>query len=150
MGRTILSFRLLIDMDELEWKQFRNYHCRHDKKNFNNVLSISKLYCHSLSNLTNPIIILSIFMAILFYNEKIMYLILKDNVEEETPGNSRQKSFKDDENCQQQQQIIENWRKFTNCLNENDKNIFIKMIKECYLKYSKSICQIKKKNSIHV
>ncbi len=54
--------------------------------------------------------------------------------------NLTQESFKD-ENCQQ---IIDNWSKFTDCLNKNDKTRFIKMIKECYLKYSKSIMSNKR------
>jgi hypothetical protein len=32
MGRTIPSFRVLIDIEKLEWKQFRKYLCRQDKK----------------------------------------------------------------------------------------------------------------------
>lgn len=83
MDRTIPSFRLLIDTEELEWKQFRKYLYRQDKKIVNKLFSISKLYCLSLSNLTNPIIVQSILMVIIFYNKKIMYLILKDNIEEE-------------------------------------------------------------------
>ncbi len=140
MGRTIPSFRLLIDIEEAEWKQFRKYLCSQDKKIFNKLFSLPKLYCHCLSNLTNPIIIQSIFMAILFHNKKIMHLIIKDNIESEHK-NSRQELIKDNENGQQ---IIENWKNFTDCLNENDKKIFIKMIKECYLKYSKSIMSNKK------
>ena len=78
MGRTIPSFRVLIDIEKLEWKQFRKYLCRQDKKIFNKLFSISELYCHSLSDLANPIIIQSIFMAILFHNEKTVQLIMKE------------------------------------------------------------------------
>ncbi|MBA3749327.1 MAG: hypothetical protein H0X03_00230 [Nitrosopumilus sp.] len=134
MGRTIPSFRLLIDIEELEWKQFRKYLCRQDKKVFNNLFIIPKLYCHSLSNLSHPLIIHSIFMAILFHREKIVQLVIKDKVETKQ-NNSRQKLFKD----KNYEQVIENLRKFIDCLRENDKNAFIKMIKECYFKYSKPI-----------
>ena len=50
MDRTIPSFRLLIDIEKLKWKQFRKYLCRQDKKIFNRLFTIPKLYCHYLSD----------------------------------------------------------------------------------------------------
>jgi hypothetical protein len=44
MDRAIHSFRLLIDIEKLEWKQFRKYLCRQDKKIFNRLFTIPKLY----------------------------------------------------------------------------------------------------------
>lgn len=138
MGRTIPSFRLLIDIEELEWREFRKYLCKQDKKIFNKLFSLPKIYCHYLSNLKNPPI-QSIFMVILFHNEKIMHLIIKGNLKEKEQNHLKD-SFKD----QNYQKELENW-KFADCLNENDKkNIFIKMIKECYFRYSKSIASNKK------
>jgi hypothetical protein len=138
MGRTIPSFRLLIDIEKLEWKEFRKHLCRQDKKIFTKLFALPKLYCHSLSNIKNPLIIQSIFMAILFHNEKIMYSRIKDNLKkkEEGEGGNHLKESSEDQNYKK---IIENWRKFKDCLNENDKNTFIKIIKECYFQYSLSI-----------
>ena len=82
MGRTIPSFRLLIDIEKLEWREFRKYLCRQDKKIFNKLFALPKLYCHSLSNLKNPLIIQSIFIVILFRNEKIMHSSIKNNLKE--------------------------------------------------------------------
>ena len=78
-------------------------------------------------------------MVILFHDEKIMLLIIKGNLKEKEHNHLRD-SFKD----KNYQKVIENWEKFADCLNENDKNIFIKMIKECYFQYSKSITSNKK------
>lgn len=80
MGRTIPSFRLLIDIEKLEWKEFRKHLCRQDKKIFTKLFALPKLYCHSLSNIKNPLIIPPVFMTILFHNEKIMYSSIKDNL----------------------------------------------------------------------
>ncbi len=114
MGQTIPSCRLLIIIEKLEWKQFRKYLCRKDKNIFNNKLfSIPKLYSHSLSNLTNPLIIQSIFRVMLFHNKMIIHLKIKDYMERKEQDGLIQESFKDD-NCQQ---IIDNWKKFANCLN---------------------------------
>ena len=84
MDRTIPYFRLLIDIEKLECKQFRKYFCRQDKKIFNRLFTILKLYRHYLSDLANPIIIQSIFMTILFHNEKTVHLIIKEQIKEKT------------------------------------------------------------------
>jgi hypothetical protein len=143
MGRTIPPFRLLIDIEKLEWREFRKYLCRQDKKIFNKLFALPKLYCHSLSNLKNPLIIQSIFIAILFHNEKIMHSSIKNNLKEKEEDNRLRESSKDEN----YKQIIENWWNFEYCLNENDKKIFIKMIKECYFRYSQSILSNKKEKS---
>ena len=91
----------------------------------------------------------SIFMAILFHNEKIMYSSIKDNLKkkEEGEGGNHLKELSKDQNYKK---IIENWRKFKDCLNENDRNTFIKMIKNVISNIHYQYYQITKKNSIRV
>jgi YesN/AraC family two-component response regulator len=107
MDRTIPSFGLLVDIEKLEWKQFRKYLCRQDKKIFNRLFTIPKLYCHYLSDLANPIIIHSIFLAILFHNEKDSSFNNERANEGKKLNNLIQDSLKD--TCQL---IIDKWNKF--------------------------------------
>ncbi|MER5174295.1 MAG: hypothetical protein ABJB76_09855 [Candidatus Nitrosocosmicus sp.] len=165
MGRTIPSFRILIEIEKLEWLSFRKHLNKEDKKMFNKLFSIPKLYCHSLSNLSKPIIIESIILILLFYNFKILRTIIKTspikvrNKDDNTGQNifenyslvdkrqlgkakTEEDNKKDDSN-----KVIEDWKKFVDCLNNDDKHIFITMIKNCYDNYNKSInANIKEKS----
>jgi hypothetical protein len=47
------------------------------KKSFSELVLITKALCHSLFNPTNPLIIRSIFMSILFPKEKSIHTIIK-------------------------------------------------------------------------
>jgi hypothetical protein len=77
MGRTIPSFRILLDIEKSSWSSFRKYLNRNDRKTFDILFYIPKLYCHSLSNLSKSIIIESILMINLFYSFKILKIMLK-------------------------------------------------------------------------
>lgn len=77
MGRTIPSFRILIDIEKSSWSSFRKYLDHKDKKIFDILFYIPKLYCHSLSNLSKSSTIEPIIMISLFHNFKILKTILK-------------------------------------------------------------------------
>ena len=78
MGRSIPSFRMLIDIERLEWANFKKELSKKDKQIFNKLFLIPKLYCHTLSSLSNPITIEPIILSILFNNFKLINQISKD------------------------------------------------------------------------
>ena len=72
MGRTIPSFRIAAILEEKEWKMFRKYLNKNDKKAFDSMFSISRLYNSACSYAVNPIRIYPIMMSIVLYNYKIL------------------------------------------------------------------------------
>ncbi|HXT83133.1 MAG TPA: hypothetical protein VN704_02200 [Verrucomicrobiae bacterium] len=72
MGRTIPSFRILIDIEKASWLSFRKCLNNKDKKIFDILFNVPKLYCHSLSNLSKSTIIEPIILINLFHNFKLI------------------------------------------------------------------------------
>jgi len=165
MGRSIPSFRLLIDIERLEWFDFRRYLCKADKEIFNRLFSIPKLYCHSLSNLSKPIIIESIIICSIFYNFKVLRKTIEElstkarwnNNDKNNHHNKRkQDQFQDFpvnrqtkiENKSEYDNVIEDWRKFIDCLDKEDRDTFLAMITNCYDSYFGAInSSIKEKSN---
>jgi hypothetical protein len=67
MGRTIPSFRIAIAMEEAEWKPFRNALDRSDRKKFDEMLDIPRLYISACSYAVQPVRLYPILMSILLY-----------------------------------------------------------------------------------
>ena len=68
IGRTIPSFRIAAVLEEKEWKQYRKYlNNKKDKKVFNEMFSIAKLYNSACSYASIPIRIYPIMMSIVFH-----------------------------------------------------------------------------------
>ena len=177
MGRTIPTFRILIDTEKSNWRYFRKYLDHKDKKIFNILFHIPKLHCHSLSNLSKLITIEPIIMINLFHNFKILKTTLKtstvtktiiikkdeNNFEQKTKiefqivksiqlrqykKEEEEESAEKDDNDNSNDQPIKDWSKFLDCLNNDDKNVFIEMINDCYNNYNKSInANIKEKDA---
>ena len=72
MGRTIPSFRIAAVLEEKTWKSFRKYLNKNDKKAFDNMFSISRLYNSACSYSVIPIRIYPIMMSIVFHNYKTL------------------------------------------------------------------------------
>jgi hypothetical protein len=76
MGRTIPSFRIASVMEENEWKKsFRKYLDKSDRKVFDNMFSIARMYNSACSYAANPIRINLIFMSIIFHHYKQLTMI---------------------------------------------------------------------------
>jgi len=75
MGRTIPSFRIAAVLEENEWKEYRKYLNKKDKKVFSEMFSIAKLYNSACSYASIPIRIYPIMMSIVFHH----YKMLKDH-----------------------------------------------------------------------
>jgi len=70
MGRTIASFRLASVDEQKEWKGFRKGLDRQDRKIFDDMFSIGRLYNSACSYAAKPIRIQPIFMSIVFHHYK--------------------------------------------------------------------------------
>jgi hypothetical protein len=67
MGRTIPSFRLALEMEEREWKPFRNALDKSDRKKFDEMFDIPRLYTSACSYTVQPARLYPILMSILLH-----------------------------------------------------------------------------------
>ena len=71
MGRTIPSFRQLLEIDKLDWSSFKKLlPSKKDKQAFDMVFENARLYTSYLGNASNPIVLEFIIMGSLFHNYK--------------------------------------------------------------------------------
>ena len=70
MGRTIPSFRNVPDMEKAEWKPFRNALDKSERKEFDDMSDIPRLYLSSCSNSVQLVPLHPIIMSILFHHYK--------------------------------------------------------------------------------
>lgn len=72
MGRTIpSSFRTVLAMEEREWnKPFRDDLSKSDRREFDEMFDISRLYISACSNSVQLVALHPIFMSILFHRYK--------------------------------------------------------------------------------
>ena len=67
MGRTIPSFRQLLEIEKLEWSSFKKaLPTKKDKQAFDSIFENAKLYTSYLSNAVNPIVFESVVMGARF------------------------------------------------------------------------------------
>lgn len=152
MGRSIPSFRTLIDIERLEWANFKKKLCKKDKQIFNKLFLISKLYCHALSSLSNPITIEPIILSIIFNNFKSINQIHKDSLlsiykkfesdvikEKIFQGSVATTIQSDIMSNANYNKIIHELKRFSESLSIDDEIIFLNMISGCYRSYRNSI-----------
>jgi hypothetical protein len=70
MGRTIPSFTLALMGEEPEWREFRRRLDREDRRVFDEVFALPRLYIASCMSSANPVVIEPVFMSILFHHHK--------------------------------------------------------------------------------
>jgi hypothetical protein len=68
LGRTISSFRTALSEEEAEWKEYRRYLGKRERKAFDEMFAIVRLYVSACSNAVNPIRIHVIIVTILFHH----------------------------------------------------------------------------------
>jgi hypothetical protein len=85
MGRTIASFRIVLEMEKKEWKPFRNALDKKEKNEFDDMFDIARLYITSCSNSVQLVPLQPIFISILFhhYKELMQLKAQVDQVKEE-------------------------------------------------------------------
>jgi hypothetical protein len=70
MGRIIPSYRIASEIEILKWRPFRKLLDKHDRREFDEMLSISRLYNAAGSMACRPVLIQVILMSILFEHYK--------------------------------------------------------------------------------
>src|SRR5215210_7768696 len=88
MGRTIPSFRQLLEIEKLSWSCFKKeLPTKMDKKAFDKLFENAELYASYLSNAVNPIPLESVMMGTLFHHYKTLLDIHKEKAEGDSPNN---------------------------------------------------------------
>ena len=79
MGRTIPSFRIAAMMEQSKWRSFRYNLDKKDRKIFDELFSISRLYNRACSNCARQMVIQCILMSIIFHHYKQLIGSSKNN-----------------------------------------------------------------------
>ena len=133
MGRTIPSFRIAALLEEKEWKSFRKYLNKNDKKAFDEMFSIARLYNSACSYASFPIRIYPIMMSIVFHHYKTL---TKNNMLLKAPNDHN-----DDNNHNSittLQKELDKWKTYSDILRKPNRDLFNQMLQSAY-KYSNSI-----------
>jgi hypothetical protein len=77
MGRTFPSFRISSIIEERKWKQFRNLLDKEDKKMFDEMFLLARLYNTASYQCVRPIRIQAILMSIIFHHYKKLFQLYK-------------------------------------------------------------------------
>jgi hypothetical protein len=85
MGRTIPSFRIVLEMEKAEWKPFRNALDKSEKKQFDEMWDIPRLYLLACSNSCQLVPFHPIILSILFHHYKELKEC-KSEVEQSLPS----------------------------------------------------------------
>ncbi|MDQ3851537.1 MAG: hypothetical protein M3299_01745 [Thermoproteota archaeon] len=70
MGRTIPSFRIALEMEQAEWKPFRNALDKSDRKKFDEMFDTPRWYISACSNSVQYVRFHPILMSIVFHHYK--------------------------------------------------------------------------------
>src|SRR5215207_9005085 len=70
MGRTIPSFRIALEIEERDWKPFRNALDKSDRKKFDEMFDIPRFYISACSYSVQYVRLHPILMSILFHHYK--------------------------------------------------------------------------------
>lgn len=135
MGRSIPSFRQLIEIERLNWSEFKKeLPSKNDKQAFDVIFENTKLYTQYLSNANRPIPIEPIIMGALFHNYKTLLKFCneEDNVTEDSIKQilvvlEREKPLTKalyDKTCAR-------WRGLLYALHKHDREQLLKMLVDC-------------------
>ncbi|MDP9211312.1 MAG: hypothetical protein M3N27_04870 [Thermoproteota archaeon] len=80
MSRTISSFRISSIIEERKWKQFRNLLEKEDKKIFDEMFLLTRLYNAASYQCVRPVRIQSILMSIVFHHYKKLLQLYKTDI----------------------------------------------------------------------
>jgi len=138
MGRTIPSFRIAAILEEKQWKEFRKYlNNKNDKKAFDDMFSIARLYNYACSNATILIRIYPIMMSIVLHHYKSL---TRNNTLMFTPNDGNIGN----NNSIILQRELDRWKNYSNILRKPNRDLFNQMLQSAY-KYS-SVIDSKGKN----
>src|SRR5215213_10031219 len=93
MGRTIPSFRIVLDMEKAAWKPFRNALDKSERNEFDDMFDIPRLYLTACSNSVQLVPLHPIIMSILFHHYKELMQLTSEveQIEEAATVNSKKR-----------------------------------------------------------
>ena len=134
MGRSIPSFRHLIEIERLNWSDFKKeLSTKNEKKAFDTIFENAKLYTQYLSNANRPIPIEPIMMGALFHNYKTLLklnnesTLSEDLIMKKVAGLERKKPLAKalfEKTC-------ERWRGLLYALHKDDREQLLRMLVDC-------------------
>jgi hypothetical protein len=134
MGRSIPSFRQLLEIEKLKMTSFkRRLPTKKDKQEFDEVFDNVRLYTSYLGNASNPIPLESVFMGAVFHNYKQLLKITKeDTVIDEVSLKDELKSLLE---TKSEGKVLfyknsKKWHGFIIALHKKDRIILLKMVLE--------------------
>ncbi len=134
MGRTIPTFRQLIEIEKLDWSIFKKLlPIKKDKQFFDIIFENVYLYASYVGNSVNPIVIESIIMGTIFHNYKTLFQISKEN--DKIDENSiKERITLLTENKPQGKILFDmtytKWQGLIDSLHKEDRQLLLKMILE--------------------
>jgi hypothetical protein len=93
LGRTIPSFRIALEMEQAEWKPFRNALDKSDRKKFDDMWDIPRWYISACSNSVQYVRLHPILMSILLYDYKQLTEYISEVERIERIVNSKKKDW---------------------------------------------------------
>lgn len=134
MGRRIPSFRQLIEIERLNWSEFKKgLPTKNDKEEYNFIFENATLYTQYLSNANRPIPIEPIMMGALFHNYKTLAelneesKLSEDSIMQKVVTLERQQPISKmlfDKTC-------ERWSGLSYSLHKDDRESLLRMFFEC-------------------
>jgi hypothetical protein len=80
MGRTIPSFRQLLEIEKLDWSSFKKQlPSKKDEQALDVVFENTRRYTSYLGNASNPIVLESVIMGSIFHNYKQLLQVSKED-----------------------------------------------------------------------
>jgi hypothetical protein len=134
MGRSIPSFRQLIEIEYQVWSEYRKeLRNRNDKKVFDNLFECTKLYTPYLSFANRPIPIEPMLMGMIYHLYKRVVDLANNNTNKEFGVDQEivtLEIFKP-QNKGLFDKTSERWLGLINSLHEDDREHFLKMLGDC-------------------
>jgi hypothetical protein len=134
VGRSIPSFRYLIEIERLNWSEFKKeLPTKNDKEAFDTIFGNAILYTQYLSNANKPVPIEPIMMGALFHNYKSLLKLhgesnlSEDSIMKKVPAMEREKPVAKalfDKTC-------ERWRGLVYSLHKEDRERLLRMLVDC-------------------
>jgi hypothetical protein len=134
MGRTIPTFRQLLEIEKLEWSTFKKQlPSKNDKQAFEMVFENACLYTSYLGNASNPIVLESVIMGSIFHNYKQLLQTSKEY--DKGNENSLKEELASLINDKPDGKILfyrfsKKWHGFLYSLHKEDRESLLKMILE--------------------
>ncbi|MGN6559057.1 MAG: hypothetical protein ACTHJ2_00875 [Candidatus Nitrosocosmicus sp.] len=134
MGRSIPSFRQLLEIEKLNWSSFKKLlPSKKDRQEFDKVFDSVRLYTSYLGNASNPIVVESVMMGAVFHHYKQLLQFNKEDIaiDEDTLKKELESLLETEpEKKLLFYRFSKKWHGFIYSLHKEDRLILLKMILE--------------------